>query len=60
MNCPGRGLALLELRAVTCALLRCFRVRLAPAWDPARYDREYKDYFSATRPDLPVLLERKE
>ena len=60
MNCPGRGLALLELRAVACALLRRFRVRLAPAWDPARYDREYKDYFSATRPDLPVLLEGRE
>ena len=28
--------------------------------DAARYDREYKDYFSATRPDLPVLLEGRE
>ena len=63
MNCPGRGLALLELRAVMYAFpVRRFRTHLAPAWNPARYDREYRDCFSATRPDSDLLvpLERSE
>ena len=61
MNCPGRGLVLLELHAIVYTLpVRRFRVHLAPAWNPARYDREYRDCFSATRPDLRVPLERRE
>ena len=57
MNCPGKGLAMLEMRTVACALLQRFRVRLRAGWDKARYEEGYKDYFSATRPELPVLLE---
>ncbi|KAH9938835.1 high nitrogen upregulated cytochrome P450 monooxygenase 2 [Epithele typhae] len=59
MNCPGKGLAMLETRTVVCAVLQRFRVRLRPEWDPAEYDRGYLDYFSATRPALPVLLEER-
>ena len=57
MNCPGKGLAMLEMRTVACALLQRFRVRLRAGWDKARYEEGYKDYFSATRPELPVLLD---
>lgn len=59
MNCPGKGLAMLEMRTVACALVQRFRVRLRDGWDTGRYEAGYKDYFSATRPELPVLLERR-
>ncbi len=56
MNCPGKGLAMLEMRTVVCALLQRFEMRLREGWDPASFERGYKDYFSATRPELPVTL----
>ena len=56
-NCVGKNLAMLEMRTVACALLQRFRVRLCAGWDKARYEEGYKDYFSAARPELPVLLE---
>ena len=61
MNCPGKGLAQLELRTVLCAVLQRFHLRPAegPGWDAGAYEREFKDYFSATRPQLRVILERR-
>ncbi|RDX41710.1 high nitrogen upregulated cytochrome P450 monooxygenase 2 [Lentinus brumalis] len=56
MNCPGKGLAMLEMRTVVCALLQRFEMRLREGWDAASFERGYKDYFSATRPELPVTL----
>ncbi|TFK78436.1 cytochrome P450 [Polyporus arcularius HHB13444] len=56
MNCPGKGLAMLEMRTVVCALLQRFEMRLREGWYPASFERGYKDYFSATRPELPVTL----
>ena len=57
MNCPGKALALLELRVVTVALVHTFRARLRAGWDPGFYEREIRDFFSATRPCVPVALE---
>lgn len=56
MNCAGKGLAMLEMRTVVTALLQRFEMRLPEKWDPSSFEREYKDYFNATRPDLPVTL----
>ncbi|KAI0682135.1 cytochrome P450, partial [Cerioporus squamosus] len=56
MNCAGKGLAMLEMRTVIAALLQRFEMRLREGWDPASFEREYKDYFTATRPELPVVL----
>ena len=49
----------LEQRTLACAILQRFRVRLREGWDVMQYDAGYKDYFSATRPELPVVLERR-
>lgn len=57
MNCPGKGLALMEMRTVVVALLKSFRFRLRHGWNPATFDKEFKDYFTAARPELPVVLE---
>ena len=59
MNCPGKALAMQELRTVVTALVQRFRIRLRDGWDPAFYEREIRDYFSATRPRVPVVLEKR-
>ncbi|RDX52351.1 high nitrogen upregulated cytochrome P450 monooxygenase 2 [Lentinus brumalis] len=59
MNCPGKGLALMELRMVVTAVFQHFKIRLREGWDPREYDRGFKDYFNATRPEFPVTLERR-
>ena len=57
MNCVGKGLAMLELRMVVCALVQRFRFRLSAEWDPREYEANYLDYFASTRPPVPVVLE---
>ncbi|KAI0752497.1 high nitrogen upregulated cytochrome P450 monooxygenase 2 [Daedaleopsis nitida] len=57
MNCPGKSLAMIEMQTVVCALLHQFRMQLAQGWDTTSFDRGYKDYFTATRPELPVTLQ---
>ncbi|TBU27644.1 high nitrogen upregulated cytochrome P450 monooxygenase 2 [Dichomitus squalens] len=59
MNCPGKALALQEMRVVTVALVQRFRARLRADWDPGFYEREIRDYFAATRPCVPVILEAR-
>ena len=59
MNCVGKGFALQEIRTVMCALVQRFAVRLEEGWDAGEYEAAYKDFFVATRPVLPVRLERR-
>ena len=59
MNCPGKALALLELRVAVVALVHTFRARLRAGWDSGFYEREIRDFFSATRPCVPVVLEAR-
>ncbi|RPD58907.1 high nitrogen upregulated cytochrome P450 monooxygenase 2 [Lentinus tigrinus ALCF2SS1-7] len=56
MNCPGKGLAMLEMRMVIVKLMKNFMLELQDGWDPATYEKEFKDYFTAARPDLPVTF----
>ncbi|KAI0687966.1 high nitrogen upregulated cytochrome P450 monooxygenase 2 [Cerioporus squamosus] len=57
MNCVGKTLAMQEMRMVVCALLQRFAIRAGEGWDRGSFERQYKDYFVATRPEVPVLLE---
>ena len=57
MNCPGKGLAMQQMRMVICALVQKFNFRLQEGWDPRRYQEDFSDYFTANRPDLPVELD---
>ena len=59
MNCPGKALAMQEIRMVVTALVQRFRVRLREGWDSGFYEREIRDYFNATRPRVPVVLEKR-
>ncbi|TBU27634.1 high nitrogen upregulated cytochrome P450 monooxygenase 2 [Dichomitus squalens] len=57
MNCPGKGLAMQQMRTVVCALVQKFWFRLQAGWDPRGYEENFKDYLTANRPGLPVELE---
>ena len=59
MNCPGKGLAMMELRMVVVALLQSFEFKLREGWDPKDFEEHFKDYFTAARPELPVSIERR-
>ena len=57
MNCVGKTLAMLEMRTVLCAFLQKFKIKAEDGWDPKTYEGNYRDYFTAQRPKLPVVLE---
>ena len=57
MNCVGKALAMQEMRTVLCAVLQRFRMRAVDGWDAGAYVANYRDYFTAQRPELPVVLE---
>ena len=42
---------------VLCAFLQKFRIRAERGWDPRTYEQNYRDYLTAQRPELPVVLE---
>ncbi|KAI9068088.1 high nitrogen upregulated cytochrome P450 monooxygenase 2 [Trametes sanguinea] len=58
-NCVGKQLAMQEMRAVVCALLQKFDLRLREGWDVREYDRGFKDYFVTTRPEVPMTLQAR-
>ena len=57
MNCVGKTLAMQEMRMVLCAVLQRFRIRMEEGWDARTYEANYRGYFTAQRPELPVVLE---
>ena len=57
MNCVGKSLAMQEMKTVLCAVLQRFKIRAEDGWDPRTYEGNYRDYFTAQRPELPVVLQ---
>ena len=57
MNCVGKSLAMQEMKTVLCAFLQRFTVWAGDGWDPRTYEGNYRDYFTAQRPELPVTLQ---
>ncbi|CDO71118.1 hypothetical protein BN946_scf184844.g122 [Trametes cinnabarina] len=55
-GCAGKQLGMQELRTVTIALLQKFQLRLRPGWDTKQFDKDFKDYYVTTRPEVPVTL----
>lgn len=60
LGCVGKGLGMLEMRMVLCALVQRYEMRLPDraGWDARGYVEGYKDYFVATRPAVPGLFGR--
>ena len=58
-NCAGKGLAMLEMRMVVCAMIQKLDIHLARDFDVATYEDSVLDYFILSRPPLPVVVRRR-
>ncbi|KAF8991582.1 cytochrome P450, partial [Cyathus striatus] len=56
MNCAGKLLAQMELRAVVASLVRELDVSFQDGWDPKEWDQSLKDALLFKKGKLPVLL----
>ena len=59
-NCPGRPLAIIELRYVTCLLVRTFDMSFDPDYDAAQWEESLEDRFVMLKGELPVTLAFRE
>ena len=55
-SCVGKILATLEMRMVVTALIHKFEFRLREGWDPSVFPEQIREYISATKPSLPVVV----
>ncbi|EIW84003.1 high nitrogen upregulated cytochrome P450 monooxygenase 2 [Coniophora puteana RWD-64-598 SS2] len=60
MNCVGKRLAYHEMRAVVTMLVQRFDFRLADGYSPDTWEHDLKDYWVATRGELPMALSPRE
>ncbi|KAK7452694.1 hypothetical protein VKT23_012095 [Stygiomarasmius scandens] len=58
-SCAGKSLAMMELRAVTCMLLRYFDIEIADTGKVEGWESTLRDYFTLQRGPLPVKLRRR-
>ncbi|EKM57284.1 uncharacterized protein PHACADRAFT_254974 [Phanerochaete carnosa HHB-10118-sp] len=59
-NCAGRALAMIEMRAVVCAVMHKFELRRAEEYDLDRWERDVMDAYISLRGKLPVILEQRQ
>lgn len=55
-GCPGKQLALMEMRAVTAALLLNFDLFFCKNWDPNNWEKNLKDFYTIHKGSMPVEL----
>lgn len=55
-DCVGKRLAMQEMRAVVCAILRRFDLRFAEGYDKASWEGDMCDYLVIKKAKLPVVL----
>ncbi|KAH9932046.1 high nitrogen upregulated cytochrome P450 monooxygenase 2 [Epithele typhae] len=58
-NCAGKGLALLEMRMVVCAVVQKLELAFVDGFEPSAYEDALRDYFILTRPPLPVVVRER-
>lgn len=58
-NCPGRNLAMMELRMVLSRIALRFDISLVSKRDGDIFDRDAKDTFTLAIPPLPMLFTRR-
>ncbi|KAL0563477.1 hypothetical protein V5O48_018590, partial [Marasmius crinis-equi] len=56
MNCVGKALALVELRAVVATLVQRFDMDLEKGWDRSQWEKDLEDFFVFRKGSLPVAL----
>jgi cytochrome P450 len=55
-SCPGKNLALMELRIVASYVVQRFDMRAAEGYNLDDWERDMQDYFVMRKGDLPVIL----
>jgi len=58
-NCPGKPLAMIELRLVTCLIVRTFELSFEDGYDPSLWEEELLDRFVMVKGKLPVKLKSR-
>ena len=58
-NCAGKPLAMMELRLVTCLLVKTFELSFEDDYDPSRWEDELLDRFVLVKGKLPVKLKMR-
>ncbi|CAA7262173.1 unnamed protein product [Cyclocybe aegerita] len=56
-NCPGKPLAMMELRYITCLLVRTFDMSFADGYDHAHWEEGLFDHFVMLKGELPLKLQ---
>ncbi|KAK7061078.1 hypothetical protein VNI00_000813 [Paramarasmius palmivorus] len=56
MNCVGKSLAQMELRAVIASLVQRFDMSFKDGWDQSKWEGDLEDYFVFSKGQLPVIL----
>ena len=55
-SCPGKMLALMEMRMVVSVIVSRFDLKLDPSYNPQKWYEDMGDYFIMTKGPLPTLL----
>jgi cytochrome P450 len=58
-NCVGKPLAMMELRLVTCLLVKTFELSFEDGYDPSRWEDELQDRLVMVKGKLPVKLKMR-
>ena len=58
-NCAGKPLAMIELRLMTCLIVRTFEMSFVDGYDPSRWEEEILDRFLMVKGKLPVKLKTR-
>ncbi|KAF4611795.1 hypothetical protein D9613_003715 [Agrocybe pediades] len=58
-NCPGKPLAMIELRYLTCLLVRTFDFDFADGYDHRNWEKDLVDRFVMLKGELPVTMKRR-
>lgn len=55
-NCPGKNLAMMEMRVVVSYIVQRFDMKVANGYDLNEWEGSLSDYFILTKGELPVVL----
>ena len=58
-NCAGKPLAMIELRLMTCLIVRTFELSFEEGYDPSRWEEGLLDRFVMVKGELPVKLKMR-
>ena len=58
-NCAGKPLAMIELRLMTCLIVRTFELSFEDGYDPSQWEEGILDRFLMVKGKLPVKLKTR-